>query len=144
MIVDWNFQEWLYIDIIFKICMTLKFSYFVVRSLLSTSGPITLSIYFIPIGSGNNVYDFHTCQQTKMRSVIARCLWRPILTNNDANYGNVGSVEDNNSLDLWLECIGRTPEFRERCKPIIECQRCTGTRFVHFSHYFLYINNETW
>ena len=38
----WNFQEWLYIGRILKICTTFKFSYFVVRSLLSTSGPYDL------------------------------------------------------------------------------------------------------
>ena len=39
MIDHWNFQELLYMDSIFKICITFKFSDFVVRSLLSAGGP---------------------------------------------------------------------------------------------------------
>ena len=39
MINHWNFQEWLWMDNIFKICITCKFSDFVVRSLLSANGP---------------------------------------------------------------------------------------------------------
>ena len=40
----WNFQEWLYIDRIFKICIIFKFLYFVVRSLFSAGGPNALLI----------------------------------------------------------------------------------------------------
>ena len=39
MIGHWNFQEWLYMDRIFKICTTFKFSEFVAGSLLSAGGP---------------------------------------------------------------------------------------------------------
>ena len=42
MIDRWNFQEWLYMDRSFKICITFAISDFVVRSLLSAGGPFFL------------------------------------------------------------------------------------------------------
>ena len=47
MINHWNFQERLYLDRIFKICITFKFSDFVIRSLSSAVDPnISLFVFF--------------------------------------------------------------------------------------------------
>ena len=45
MIDHCNFQEWLYIGRIVKIYTTFKFSYFVVRSLLSAGGPFFVAMH---------------------------------------------------------------------------------------------------